>query len=389
MESYRKYILFGTIVLVCVAADQITKQWSEARLGRSGIDKTFAVPFEGQPGDGTLSSFVHGRLQGIDSVQIDRIVRRRTWLGCSLVEPSATLETGQQVLVTREDPRGELESRGLPDDVKISEAQSGKTAQVFIDTRYKSEEDKFRQRRKIWSGCKLSQPEHKPKEGELVMIGAPRLHSIGPVKTFSVSVPQSAEGKPLHSFLHEELGGTEEDARNIARRWTLTDGRALYKPDEPVKAGQVLTIQNRNVSVLDDFFHFSYTRNPGAAFGFLSGENSAWRRPFFLVVSFLAIAVILWIFRRVLWEQKLLIWALSLIVGGALGNFIDRMAYGWVIDFIDWHYYREYTWPTFNIADAQISIGVALMALEIFLGNNEDPEALKGKAEPSGQPAEE
>jgi signal peptidase II len=68
-----------------------------------------------------------------------------------------------------------------------------------------------------------------------------------------------------------------------------------------------------------------------------------------------------------------------MIVGGALGNLIDRIAYGWVIDFIDWHWY-EHTWPTFNIADAAISVGVALMALEILLGMRHPAEEQVDKA---------
>jgi signal peptidase II len=66
--------------------------------------------------------------------------------------------------------------------------------------------------------------------------------------------------------------------------------------------------------------------------------------------------------------------ALSLIVGGALGNFVDRLRFGWVIDFISWHYQDKYVWPTFNLADSYITVGVVLMGLEILLAK-EQPAA--------------
>lgn len=198
---------------------------------------------------------------------------------------------------------------------------------------------------------------------------------IGPPHSFEVEVPATAANTPLVDFLKADLSGTPpEEVEGIARARTLIDGQRVLDASAPLKGGEKLTISSRKVEVVADFFHFRYTRNPGAAFGFLSREHSEWRRPFFIIVSVLAIVIIMVIFRRVTNDQKLLIWALSLIVGGAIGNFIDRVLYGWVIDFIDWHYYREFTWPTFNLADVYITVGVALMALEILFGK--DPEAL-------------
>ena len=209
---------------------------------------------------------------------------------------------------------------------------------------------------KLWAEARLANPSD---SGRLV--GGP--------KSFDIKVAQTDKGKTVHEFLTEDLTGTDpEDVRVIASSLIDIDGKQVRNPTYELKGTETITVRSRRVTVVDNFFHFRYTRNPGAAFGFLAKFDESFRRPFFIIVSILAIGIILWLFRKVEDDQHLLLWSLSLIVGGALGNFIDRIAYGWVIDFIDWHYYREFTWPTFNIADTAISIGVGLMALELVLG---------------------
>jgi len=110
--------------------------------------------------------------------------------------------------------------------------------------------------------------------------------------------------------------------------------------------------------VISSFFHITYVRNPGAAFGMLS--DSAIRLPFFLSISVIASVAILWYARRVAAEKQWQLMSLGLILSGALGNFIDRIRLGEVIDFIDVHWYN-YHWPAFNIADSAICVGVGIM----------------------------
>jgi signal peptidase II len=111
-------------------------------------------------------------------------------------------------------------------------------------------------------------------------------------------------------------------------------------------------------------FNLTYVHNTGAAFSFLS-DAGGWQRWLFaglaLIVSSF-IAVWLWRLQK---HETLLAVALSLVLGGAIGNLIDRVAYGYVIDFLD-VYYQDWHWPAFNIADSAICIGVALMVLESF-----------------------
>ena len=106
-------------------------------------------------------------------------------------------------------------------------------------------------------------------------------------------------------------------------------------------------------------FNLTLLYNPGAAFSFLS-DASGWQRWFFVTVSLLAsVFLVLWL-RKLKPEQKLLALALALVLGGALGNLIDRLLLGHVVDFIQ-VYYKTFYWPAFNIADSAITVGAALL----------------------------
>jgi signal peptidase II len=112
------------------------------------------------------------------------------------------------------------------------------------------------------------------------------------------------------------------------------------------------------------FFNITYLRNKGAAFGILA--HSGYRLPFFILVSVVAIAVIAMVFYRLRPDQKFTAFALSLIFSGALGNLIDRLRLGEVIDFLDAHWYGHH-WPAFNIADSAICVGVFLLAIDMLI----------------------
>jgi signal peptidase II len=112
------------------------------------------------------------------------------------------------------------------------------------------------------------------------------------------------------------------------------------------------------------FFNLTYVHNPGAAFSFLS-EAGGWQRWFFSGLALtISIGITIWL-AKLQKHETLLAAALSLILGGAIGNLIDRVAYGYVIDFID-VYYGNSHFPAFNIADAAINLGVFLMLAESF-----------------------
>jgi len=109
--------------------------------------------------------------------------------------------------------------------------------------------------------------------------------------------------------------------------------------------------------------------NPGAAFSFLS-DASGWQRWFFVVLAMIVITVLLVWLRRLSATETATSLALALILGGAAGNLIDRLVYGYVIDFID-VYVGSWHWPAFNIADMAISVGAFLLLLDAFRGNKQ------------------
>ena len=116
---------------------------------------------------------------------------------------------------------------------------------------------------------------------------------------------------------------------------------------------------------LTSFFNLYYVHNYGAAFSFLS-EQSGWQRWFFTIVtSGVTLGILYWL-SKLKASQTLLIAALVFVVGGAVGNLIDRVLFGYVIDFIDWHY-GGYHWPAFNVADAAISLGAVLLILDTII----------------------
>jgi signal peptidase II len=112
------------------------------------------------------------------------------------------------------------------------------------------------------------------------------------------------------------------------------------------------------------YFNLTYVHNTGAAFSFLS-EAGGWQRWFFAGLALLiSIVIAVWL-ARLKQHETLLAIALALVLGGAIGNLIDRLAYGYVIDFLD-VYYQTWHWPAFNIADSAITLGVILMLVESF-----------------------
>lgn len=119
----------------------------------------------------------------------------------------------------------------------------------------------------------------------------------------------------------------------------------------------------QSIPVLDGLFNITYLRNKGAAFSFLA--NASWRIPFFITVTLVAAVVILVVLRKLRVDQRLAQVALAMIFSGAIGNLIDRIRLGEVIDFLD-VYWKSYHWPAFNVADSLICVGVALVAFDML-----------------------
>jgi signal peptidase II len=118
-----------------------------------------------------------------------------------------------------------------------------------------------------------------------------------------------------------------------------------------------------SITVIENFFNITYVRNPGAAFGFLAESNPQFREIFFLSIPPIAMIIILMILRGVPNKDRWQVFALSSIFGGAIGNYIDRLRFRYVIDFLDFHLYQKYSWPAFNVADSAIVLGVMILGV--------------------------
>jgi len=133
---------------------------------------------------------------------------------------------------------------------------------------------------------------------------------------------------------------------------------------------------HHSIPIIENFFSLTYIRNTGAAFGIFAGGAAAFRLPFLILFSALAIGFIVVMLKRLADKEKGLISALSFILGGAIGNLIDRIAYGEVIDFLDF-YWSDYHWPAFNLADSFITVGVLITVYYLVRAKGEDPFAAK------------
>jgi signal peptidase II len=130
--------------------------------------------------------------------------------------------------------------------------------------------------------------------------------------------------------------------------------------------------------VWDPMWRMTYAENPGAAWGMLRDLPAGFRHGFFVVMTLAALSFILWYYRKLRDDQRFMQVALAFVFSGAVGNLIDRLARGYVIDFVQWHWWHrpDLYWPIFNLADSLIVVGVAM----ILLHPNEKraPEGKKG-----------
>ena len=146
------------------------------------------------------------------------------------------------------------------------------------------------------------------------------------------------------------------------RNWLLLAGLVIVF-DQLTKWLMVSWLSLYETVPVIPFFNLTMAHNTGAAFSFLA-QAGGWQRWFFVGLAII-ISVVLLVWLRKAVENKLEATALSLILGGAIGNVIDRVHLGYVIDFLD-VYYGSYHWPAFNIADSAIVIGAGLLIFDSF-----------------------
>ncbi len=121
----------------------------------------------------------------------------------------------------------------------------------------------------------------------------------------------------------------------------------------------------KSITVIPGIFSLTHVHNPGGAFGFLAHNGSAWRHWMFLAAAVILLSMILYFHHHTPKTHPYLGLGLSLIFGGAIGNLIDRLRFGEVVDFLDF-YVAHLHWPTFNVADSAVTIGVGIFVLHIL-----------------------
>ena len=120
-----------------------------------------------------------------------------------------------------------------------------------------------------------------------------------------------------------------------------------------------------SISVIPGFFNLTHVQNPGGAFGFMANQSPNLRIILFLIVSFLAICLILFLYINTPKTHPLLATGFAMIFGGAIGNLIDRIRFGKVVDFLDF-YIGNLHWPAFNVADSSVSVGIAIFIFHLL-----------------------
>jgi signal peptidase II len=171
--------------------------------------------------------------------------------------------------------------------------------------------------------------------------------------------------------------GVKRRSGGVSRKWKIVGAwvGAIVVVDQITKAIVDRTMPlHHSIPLVDGLFNLTYVRNTGAAFGIFAGSHEVFRRPFLIGVSIVAIGFIVVMLRRLRDDATGLAVALAFILGGAIGNLIDRIVYGEVIDFLD-VYWSTYHWPAFNVADSFITIGVAITLFYLLKAKGDDPFA--------------
>lgn len=160
------------------------------------------------------------------------------------------------------------------------------------------------------------------------------------------------------------------------RFWAFTIAGLTLLADLVSKSWVQHTVWLRYYPVIDGFLTIQHATNSGIAFGWFDDVNSAWKTPVLGIMAVVAIGLVFYYICTTPASERILLVALGILLGGILGNLIDRVFNGAVFDFIKVHWGTRYAWPTFNLADSAITVGVLVILLHSFLHPQpeEDPQ---------------
>lgn len=158
----------------------------------------------------------------------------------------------------------------------------------------------------------------------------------------------------------------------------------LYSSAPPIGVDGHHYQQKKSTPILEKFFRLRYAENPGAAWGMFRNQPESVRGPLFHLISLGAVILISWFFFKLTGtdpKEKWALWGLPLVLGGAIGNYLDRLSRGFVIDFLEAHWMDRAYFPSFNVADSAICIGVGLLVVDAFVRKEKKPGAEPSKTD--------
>lgn len=327
--STKKYAILVAVVVVTVGLDQWSKIWAETSLANG--DHPLPVKIDAGEAGKTLGEVLTARFPELTGEALDRAV-------------------AEDVLLL-------TPTEGLSADTRVYADPAARAAGFYVFAR-----------------SDLSLPPRRVMRQEHILTD----------RWLQLALPQ-ADGARRAATVLESLADvrlapwladripylSEEDAPEVAAKYTyLAPPRNQgLTADRQVAEGELFLLADRKIVVIDGFFQLIYAENPGAAWSFLATANEHFRQLFFGLVALVASIVILVVVVRLDAQQRLALVAFSSILGGAIGNFIDRMRFNFVIDFID-NYVGTKHWPTYNVADIAITVGVGLLLYEMLLKKN-------------------
>ena len=331
MHSVPKYLVLVLVVGLMVVADQWTKRWAADSLAAYNHPLSIVVT-EAEAGQ-SLEALVAGRFPDLaeDAAEVVQRYVQETVAAPAPLDPAASPFSS---LPTEHGARTPAAYHVYPDgDLSRSPRVVRTSIKVLVER---------------WLHFVLSD---RPRE-----------------ETRALATSAFADIR-LDDFLAERVPGLDKHEVVVALEAghvvPVQRGLGSLTADRVVRAGERYLLYDRTIDVIPGFWRYEYKENPGAAWGILGTASPMFRRAFLAGVSILASLAVLVIFVRLGRDHWSAIFAFSFILSGAVGNLIDRLQTGLVIDFVDW-YVKGAHWPTFNVADIGISVGVAALVIEML-----------------------
>jgi len=329
-QRLRKWVVFGSMFAVWFAADILSKDWADTTLANISHPQPIRIT-EAEAGK-TLGAVLAARFGWSDAELAQGVATKIQAL------PPAGDYTGQTKVFNREGPSQSISAFYLFWRSDLDHAPR----------RIERSDERSMVR---WLGLALP----KDDKGAISKAAYDSLQDV----TFADWLPT----------VFRKLSADDVNALAADHRIVPIDGTGLVtspSASDVVAVGHDYLLTERDVPVMGSWFKLIYAENPGAAFGFMKGVSPGLRQTLFMILTAIAFVVITLIVRRLPVHGWLVAGCFGAILSGAAGNFVDRIRFGYVIDFIDVSI-GSLNWPTFNVADIAISVGVVVLMLDLLL----------------------